>query len=74
LCIAQQVDDAMLGVAEKNAVAIGEQMQFAASRGKIGETVAEVATQKGHHATDTLEAESAAAQVTEHGQFSEVFE
>jgi hypothetical protein len=73
LGVAKQIHDAMLGVAEEDAVAVGEQVQVGAARGQIGQTVAEVAAQQGHHAADALKTEAAAAEVAEHGQFGEIF-
>jgi len=74
LRIPQQIHDAMLGVAEKNALAVGKQVQVAAARGQIGQAVAEVAAQQGHHAADALQAEAAAAEIAEHGQFGKIFD
>jgi len=35
--VAQKVHDAMLGVAEEDASAVGEQMQLAIARGQVGQ-------------------------------------
>jgi len=74
LCVSQQIHDTMFGVAEKNAFAIGKQMQFAAASCNVGEAVSEVAAQQGEHAANALQAETAATQVAEDGKFGKIFD
>jgi hypothetical protein len=67
LRVAQQIDNSALGVAQKNTVAVGQQMQTGAARGEVRQSVSEVAPQKGHHPANALQAEAAASKVAEHG-------
>ena len=66
LSVAQQIHDAVFGVAEKNAFAISEQVQVTAFSGQIGQAMPEVATEQGQHATNALQTEAPAAEVAEH--------
>jgi hypothetical protein len=70
LGIPQEIDDAAFGVAEKNALTIGEQMQTIPARDEIGETMTELATQQGCQFADALQTESTTTQIAEYGEFS----
>ena len=67
LGVAQKIDDSTLGVAQKDAFTVGEQVQAGTARDQIGEAMAEFAAQQDEHLANALQAEAAAAKIAEDG-------
>jgi hypothetical protein len=54
LRIAQQINDAMFGIAEKDAFTIGEQVELAIVGGEIGQAMAVITAEDGDHPANAL--------------------
>jgi hypothetical protein len=73
LSVAQKVDDSALGVTQKDAFSIGEQVKAASAREQVGKTMTKFLTQQRDHLANALQTESAAAKIAENGEFGEIF-
>jgi len=62
----------MFGVAQEDALTVGEQMQARTARQQIGHTMPEFVAQQRNHFANPLQTEPAAAQIAEDGKFGKI--
>jgi hypothetical protein len=72
LGVAQKIDDSALGVAQKDAFPVGEQVQTGPAGAEVGEAGAELLAQQLDHPADALKTEAPAAQVAKNDEFGKV--